>query len=246
MNARKVALVTGAASGIGYACATRMAKAGFDIIINYCDNLEGASRCADEVAKIGADCIIIKADVSKEQEVKEMFKTINKKWGRVDAIINNAGIFKSGYLFRQQKEDLNRLIEINTLGCVWVSKIGMKYMIPKRYGKIVNISSISAITGMEGESAYSLTKGAINAFSLAIAKEAANYKINVNVIAPGYIKTKITDRMPDTEREKAISKLPIGHFGEPEDVAELACFLASDAAKYIVGQIIAIDGGYSA
>lgn len=246
MNVKKVALVTGAASGIGYACAIRMAKAGFDVAINCYENMEGASSCANEIAQLGCDYVIIKADVSKEDEVKKMFKIIVDKWGRVDAIINNAGIFKASYLFKQQKESLDRLIEINSLGCVWVSKIGMKYMIPQRYGKIVNISSISAITGMVGESAYSLTKGAINAFSKAISKEAASYGINVNVIAPGYIKTNITDRMPDDERQKAIARLPIGHFGEPGDVAELACFLASDCSKYIVGQVIAIDGGYSA
>jgi 3-oxoacyl-[acyl-carrier protein] reductase len=244
MESKKVALVTGASRGIGRACAIRLAMDGYDLIINYCNSEDAAKSCASEIEKLGRTVMIFKADVANENEVKDMYKAAIERFGKIDVLINNAGIFNNSYFIRQKESALNKMIETNIKGCVWCSKIALKYMMNNKQGKIINISSVSSLKGLPGESGYSLTKGAINALTRTMAKEAANYGVIVNAIAPGFIETNMTASMPESEKIKTLEDLPVKRFGKSEEVAELACFLASGKADYIVGQIISIDGGY--
>lgn len=242
---KRTALVTGAASGIGRACALSLAKDGYDIVINYNKSEDDAKQLADEIENLSREVLLYKADISIEEEVGQMFKESIYKFGSIDALINNSGIFNNSIFIRHKNNSVDEMIDTNIKGCIFCSKIAAKYMISQKNGKIINISSISSFKALSGQSIYSLTKGAINSLTKAMAKELAPFGIQVNAIAPGFIDTKMTQALPDKERDKVIENMPSGRFGQTSEVADLVSFLASSKSDYIVGQVITVDGGFS-
>lgn len=240
----KVALVTGATRGIGKAIALKLFKEGANVVVNgtkieqdFYQNLTVMKSKKNEIIKI-------KADVTQIKEVEKMTREIIQKFGKIDILINNAGIVKDSLLIRMKEEDWDAVINTNLKGTFNCTKILSKYMIKQNTGgKIVNISSIIGITGNIGQANYAASKAGIIGLTKAIAKELAPKKINVNAIAPGYIDTDMTRQLPEKIRINLQEKIPLRRLGTVEDVAQVAYFLVSEAASYITGQVIIVDGG---
>lgn len=240
----KVAIVTGASQGIGKAIALKLAKA--DAIAVLCSRrLELISAVADEIkVKCGHDQVIAhKVDVSKRDEVEAMVSSTIERLGRIDILINNAGIVKDSLIIRMSDSDWNDVISVNLTGSYNGMRAVSPHMVKQRSGRIINISSISGVYGNAGQTNYSASKAGIIGMTKAIAKELGRRGITANVIAPGFIDTEMTASISEEQRLKIIETIPLRRFGSVEDVAEVAVFLASDAAGYINGQVIQVDGG---
>jgi 3-oxoacyl-[acyl-carrier protein] reductase len=238
----KVALITGGARGIGREIALRFAKEGVDIAI--CDvNLEQAEETAEEIRKLDRECLAFKTDVTESEQVQVMVDKILDKFSKLDILINNAGITRDNLILRMSEEDWDKVIAVNLKGTFVCSKVVSKVMLKQRFGKIVNIASIIGIMGNAGQANYAASKAGIIGLTKSVAKELAPRGICVNAIAPGFIKTEMTAKLPDEVRNKMLSAIPLGRFGEPKDVADLALFLSSESSSYITGQVIQIDGG---
>jgi 3-oxoacyl-[acyl-carrier protein] reductase len=240
----KVAIVTGASQGIGKAMALKLAEA--DAIAVICSRrLELISAVADEIkAKYGHDRVIAhKVDVSKRDEIEVMVSSTIERLGRVDILINNAGIVKDSLIIRMSDSDWDNVISVNLTGSYNGIRAVSPHMIKQRSGRIINISSISGVYGNAGQTNYSASKAGIIGMTKAIAKELGRRGITANVIAPGFIDTEMTASISEEQRLKIIEAIPLRRFGSVEDVAEVAVFLASDAAGYINGQVIQVDGG---
>ena len=242
-NANKVAVVTGSSRGIGRAIATKLAKRGISVVINNDKDTQEGLDVMNEIKNIGQDGIYIQADVSDLTQVEKMIEKVVNEFGRIDILINNAGITRDGFLENMDRDDWNSVLSVNLTGTFNCTKSATKYMKKQGGGKIVNISSISAETGNIGQSNYSAAKGGIISFTKTVAKEYAKYGITVNAVAPGFIKTKMLETVPEKVMQKIIGQIPLGRLGEPDDVAAVVCFLVSDDATYITGQLININGG---
>ena len=239
----KVALVTGSSRGIGRAIAIELAKRGVSVVINDDKNIQEGLEVTNEIKKMGQDGIYIQADVSDLSQVDKMAeKTINE-FGRIDILINNAGITRDSLLENMDIDDWNEVISVNLTSVFNCTKSVIKYMQKQGGGKIINISSISAEIGNIGQSNYSAAKGGVISFTKTIAKEYARKGIIANVVAPGFIKTKMLETIPETVMQKILNQIPLRRLGDPEEVAKLICFLVSDDANYITGQVININGG---
>jgi 3-oxoacyl-[acyl-carrier protein] reductase len=241
--AGKVALITGASRGIGRACAIKMAELGADIVVNYSSNKALAEEVVRRVTNIGQRAIAIQADVSKRQDVEAMVESTINAFGSIDILINNAGITRDTLLVRMKEEDWNKVIDINLKSVFLTTKAVSKYMMKKRLGRIINISSIVGIAGNAGQANYAASKAGIIGFSKSVAKELAQRNVLVNVIAPGFIETDMTDVLSEQQREAILSAVPLKRYGKPEDIANLAVFLASEESAYLTGQVIYVDGG---
>ena len=246
----KVALVTGAGSqiGMGKAIALALAKQGCDIIVTDID-LDGAEKTGEEVRALGKKAVVVKANVLKNAEVNAMVQSGIKELGRIDILVNAAGgTTFSGFLAEADLADIEHEINLNLMGTVYCTKSVLPGMTAQKFGKIVNISSNTARTGMPGGSGYSAAKSGVVGFTRAIAGEGIGAGINVNAIAPSYFTTELTSALrEDEERSTALlSRLPAGRFGEPEDLKGAVVFLASDAANYVHGTILPVDGGWLA
>lgn len=235
----KVALVTGGATGIGAAIARRFTQDSIRVAVCDVDKKTGE----DAVAQMGANARFYELDIADEPQVTRTVERIIDDWGRIDILVNNAGITNDKLLIRMSREDWDRVLEVNLTGTFLMTKATAKYMMKQRYGRIVNISSVIGITGNFGQSNYAASKAGIIAFTKSCAKELASRNINVNAIAPGFIKTRMTDAIPDEIKQNYLKLIPLNRFGEPNDVAELVVFLSSDQAAYITGQTICVDGG---
>ncbi|HZJ83257.1 MAG TPA: 3-oxoacyl-[acyl-carrier-protein] reductase [Clostridia bacterium] len=239
----RVALVTGASRGIGRAIAIQLGQLGARIAVNY----SSSSQAADDVVKTiednGGKAIALSADVSHAQAVDEMMGKIIEKWGTLDILVNNAGVTRDGLLMRMKEEDWDKVMDINLKGVFNCTKAASRVMMRKRKGKIINISSVTGIAGNAGQSNYGAAKAGIIGFSKSIAKELAPRNIQINVIAPGFIHTDMTDVLPEGVKDDILSSIPLKRYGSPEDVAYLAAFLACDYSSYITGQVINVDGG---
>ena len=242
-NANKVAVVTGSSRGIGRAIATKLAKRGISVVINNDKDPQEGLDVMNEIKNMGQDGIYIQADVSDLTQVEKMIEKVVNEFGRIDILVNNAGITRDGFLENMDRDDWNSVLSVNLTGTFNCTKSVTKYMKKQGGGKIVNISSISAETGNIGQSNYSAAKGGIISFTKTVAKEYAKYGITVNAVAPGFIKTKMLETVPEKVMQKIIGQIPLGRLGETDDVAALVCFLASDDANYITGQLININGG---
>lgn len=242
-NEKAMALVTGASHGIGRAIAIDLAANGFHVIINYSSSQQAADEVAEHIGKANGSCAVIKADVSNNDEVSAMFKQIKKTYGQLNVLVNNAGIIADGYFLMMGKDAFDKVMNVNLGGCFNCTQHALRMMTAKKSGAIVNIASTSGIAGQEGQANYSASKGAIIAFSKTIAKEYAKYNIRVNVVAPGFINTKMTESNKDMLLSKYGDFIPLKTFGEPEDIAYATTFLASQKAKYITGKVLTIDGG---
>jgi 3-oxoacyl-[acyl-carrier protein] reductase len=239
----KVALVTGASSGIGRNIAVELVKSGAIIAVNYNRNEEGAVETLRLIKETGGYGIIVKGDVSSYETAKNMIDQVVNKLGSIDILVNNAGISKIGLFIDMNETDWDELIDIDIKGVINCSHYVLKHMLKQKRGSIINISSIWGNIGASCEVVYSATKGAVNSFTKALAKELGPSNIRVNAIAPGVIDTEMNAWLSEDERQSLIQEIPMMKFGTGEDVGKLAVFLASDSSKYITGQIITLDGG---
>ncbi len=238
----KVVLVTGSGRGIGKVIALSFAKLGAKLAL--CDvNEETLKETVSEIESIGSEAVYSLANVVSGKEVEEMVDKVIDKWGQVDVLINNAGITRDGLLLRMKEEDWDAVLSVNLKGTFNVTKSALKYMMKKRSGRIVNIASVIGVMGNAGQANYAASKGGVIAFTKSVAKESASRGITANAIAPGFIKTKMTEVLSDDVKEKLTQLIPLKRLGEPRDVANACVFLASDMASYITGQVILVDGG---
>jgi len=239
----KVALVTGASRGIGRAIAIYLAELGASVAINYANNEEKALDVAETIHKAGGRAILVHGDVSRASDVEAMINKIVDEWGTIDILVNNAGINRDSLLMRMKEEDWDRVLDINLKGVYNCTKAVSRIMIKKRQGKIINISSVVGVVGNAGQANYAAAKAGIIGFSKSIAKELAARNIQVNIVAPGFIETDMTNALSDNIKNSLLSQIPIGRYGRPEEVAYIVGFLASDLSNYITGQVIHVDGG---
>ena len=239
----KVALVTGSSRGIGRAIAIELAKNGIDIVVNNSINPQEGLEVVEEIKKIGQRAIYIQAEVSNPDQVEDMIKRMIKEFGRIDILVNNAGIIMDKKLENMDIDRWNKVISVNLTGTFNCTKAVIKYMKKQGGGKIINISSVVGEIGNFGQSNYAASKGGVIAFTKTVAKEYAKNEIIVNAIAPGFIKTNMIVGIPEGIMQKILEQIPLGRLGEPEEVAKLVCFLVSDDANYITGQVVNINGG---
>lgn len=238
----RVSIITGGARGIGKEIALTFAREGSAICI--CDINEPAiDETTRELASIGRQAIGLKVDVTNSSEVADMVQKVLDKFAKIDILINNAGITRDNLLLRMKEEEWDAVLGVNLKGTFNCTKAVSKVMIKQRYGKIVNIASIIGLMGNPGQANYAASKGGIISFTKSIAKELASRNINVNAIAPGFIQTEMTAKLPQDLRESMLKMIPLNRFGEPSDVANLALFLVSENSQYITGHVIQIDGG---
>jgi len=243
MEERKVALITGAARGIGKAVAIKYAKNGYDIALNYVSDNTNIEELKREIGQYGANILFVKADVSKENEVKEMVDKVNENFGRIDVLVNNAGINKDMLLMRMKEEDFDKVINVNLKGTFLVTKAVIPYMMKKREGRIINVSSVVGISGNAGQANYAASKAGIIGFTKSIAKEVASRNIRANCVAPGFIATDMTECLSEEIKNNINNQIPMKRMGTPEDIANVIYFLGSEESSYITGQVINIDGG---
>lgn len=239
----KIALVTGGSRGIGREIALKLSKEGSHIAFFYTSNEEKAREVVKELESNGVKAMALKVDVSVESEVVEAVKLVEKDFGTIDILVNNAGITRDNLLIRMSEKDWEDVLDINLKGAFLTTKAVVRKMMKKRYGKIINISSIVGVKGNIGQSNYSASKAGIIGFTKSMAQELAARGIRVNAIAPGFIETDMTDVLSSDVKEEMLKNIPLGALGKPEDIANLVVFLASSKADYITGQVINIDGG---
>lgn len=239
----KVALVTGASRGLGRAIALKLASLGSKVAVNYVSHEEEAKKAASEIESRGGEALLVKASVADASAVKAMFKEITGKWGRIDILVNNAGITRDNLLMRMSDEAWDEVLNTNLRGAYLCSKAALRSMTGQSWGRIVNISSLAGIVGNAGQANYSAAKAGLIAFTKSIAREVGSLNITVNAIAPGFIVTDMTDKLPQETKDFILTRIPLKRFGKPEDVAEVVAFLASERASYITAQVIAVDGG---
>ena len=240
---KKTVLITGASHGIGKATAILFAKHNYNVIINYNTSEDEAKKIEVDLIKQGANALAIKADVSNQDEVKEMFGVINDTFGDIHVLINNAGISSQNLFTDVAEEEWDKIFDVNIKGIFNCTQLALKSMIKNHFGKIINISSIWGLTGASCEVAYSATKAAVIGFTKALAKEVGPCNINVNAVAPGVIDTQMNKNMSVEIMCDLKEQTPLGVIGTGEDVAQTILFLASDNSKFITGQVISPNGG---
>jgi len=237
----KVAVVTGSGRGIGKAIALRLSEAGAIVVIN--DVSDAAAATAEEIKTAGRQSLFVKTDVSSSSEVNQMMEKIVSFYGKIDILVNNAGITRDQITLRMTDEEWDAVININLRSAFYCTRAVLKYMMKQRWGRIINISSISGIMGNPGQINYCAAKAGLIGITRTVAKEMASRQITVNAIAPGFIETDMTQKIPDKIKEECMRRIPQGGFGTPRDVAEAVTFFASNEAKYITGQVLCVDGG---
>ena len=242
MDNKKIAVVTGASRGIGKEIAVSLAKEAY-VIVNYNGSEDRAAQVVREIKENGGDAEAVKCNVASFKECGEFIDDIVDRFGKIDILVNNAGINKDGLILSMSEEDFDSVINTNLKGTFNCIKFVSKSMIKKRYGKIINISSVSGVAGNVGQANYAASKAGIIGLTKSAAKELARRNITVNAVAPGFIMTEMTDVLSNGVKESILSQIPLKRFGKPEDVAEMVAFLASDKSNYITGQVINLDGG---
>lgn len=238
----QVAIITGAGGGIGAAIAHALAQAGANVVIN--DVVEEAARkVADEVAEHGVETMVSTADITDGDEVQAMVDEVMERFGRIDILVNNAGITRDGLLVRMDEQQWDLVLDVNLKGAFLCTKAVARPMMKARYGRIINMASVSGVSGNVGQANYSASKGGLIALTKTTAKELAGRNITCNALAPGFIETAMTRALPEEARNAWLDNIPLGRPGTPEDVAQAVLFLAGPGASYITGQVLNIDGG---
>jgi 3-oxoacyl-[acyl-carrier protein] reductase len=240
---KKVALVTGASRGLGRAIAVKLAAPGTKVAVNYHSDDDGANKTAREIERNGGEAKLFKVDVADAAGVRQMTRQIVNDWGGIDILVNNAGIVRDALLLRMPDDAWDDVINTDLRGPYLCTKYALRSMMERGWGRIINVASLAGVAGNAGQANYSAAKGGLIAFTRATAREVGPRHITVNAIAPGFIVTEMTDKLPQETRDAILARIPLGRFGRAEDVAELAAFLASDGAGYITAQVISIDGG---
>lgn len=235
----QVAFVTGATAGIGKAIAETFAKAGAHVIALGTNIERGQALEKEGNGKI----TFMQVDVSNKEQVEKAIEDTLAKFQKIDVLVNNAGITRDGLLMRMSDEDWEKVIDVNMTSCFYTCRACMRSFMKAKRGKVINVSSVVGLMGNAGQTNYAASKGALISFSKSLAKEVASRNITVNCIAPGYIDTSMTEKIPEAKRQEAISHIPLARMGKPEDIAEACLFLASSAADYITGQVLVVDGG---
>ena len=239
----RVALVTGASRGLGRAIAVRLAASGAKVAVNYLSSDEDAHSVAGEIERQGGKAMLVKADIADSAAVKAMTREIIENWEKIDILVNNAGIVRDNLLPRMPDEAWDEVINTNLRGAYLCTKLALRSMMERYWGRIINITSLAGLIGNPGQANYSAAKGGLIAFTKSVAREVGSRNITVNAIAPGFITTDMTDKLPQEAKKAILSRIPLKRYGTPDDVAELAAFLASERASYITAQVICIDGG---
>ena len=243
MEEKQVVFVTGGSRGIGKAIALKYAENGYNIVINYVSEKTDVNELKNQFEKYGIESLIVKADVSKAEEVENVVKQAIKKFGRIDVLVNNAGITRDTLLMRMKEEDFDKVIEINLKGTFLVTKVVTPYMMKKRNGRIINLASVVGVTGNAGQSNYSASKAGIIGFTKSVAKELASRNIRANAVAPGFINTDMTSVLSDDVKANINAQIPMKRMGTAREIANVVYFLGSEESSYITGQVINIDGG---
>lgn len=244
-NENKVALVTGASRGIGRACALKLAECGYDVAVNYNSNEAKALEVVSAIEEKGRRAIAVRADTADLKAVQNMFREVHKTFGRLDVLVNNAGVVDDAYLLMINEDSLSRSLDINIKGYFHCAQQAALKMMSKKQGKIINISSVSSVLAVEGQGVYSATKGAVNSMTATLAKELAPRGITVNAVAPGFIETEMIDAIPEDKKEEYLKAVPMHKFGTAADVANVVASLCSESFAYMTGQVVMLDGGLS-
>jgi len=243
----KVSLVTGASRGIGRAIALKLASLGSSVAVNYvaieASNKADADNVVESVIRLGGEAMSVEADIRNGAAVKAMVEQVTDKWGKIDILVNNAGINRDTLLLRMSDDAWDDVINTNLRGAYLCTKFAVRHMMRQEWGRIISISSVVGRVGNAGQSNYAAAKGGIIAFTKSIAREMGSRNITANAVAPGFIVTEMTNKLPPERRESMLAMIPLQRLGQPEDVAEQVGFLATEGAGYITGQVITIDGG---
>jgi 3-oxoacyl-[acyl-carrier protein] reductase len=239
----RVAIVTGGGRGIGRAVALRLAAEGANVAISYRSNDDAAQETAEAVREAGVECEVFKGDVASPEDVQVLFEGVTDAFGRLDILVNNAGLTRDNLMLRMKEEEFDEVLRTNLGGTYLCTRAALRPMIRARWGRIVNVSSVVGLVGNAGQANYAASKAGIIGFTKSVAREVAQRGITANAVAPGYVETELTGRLPENVKEAIRTQVPMGRFGEAEEVAEVVTFLAGEGAGYVTGQTIAVDGG---
>ncbi len=239
----KSALVTGASGGIGGAIAAALADAGAAVALNYSRNAARAEEAVEKIVASGGSAFAVQADVTDPDAVDAMIAQVTERFGRLDILVNNSGVTRDGLLMRMKEEEWDTVLDINLKGAFLCARSAVKGMMKRRSGRIINITSVVGVIGNAGQTNYCASKAGLIGFTKALAKEVGSRGITVNAIAPGFIATEMTANLPQEAGDRIKASIPLGTFGDPADVAAAVAFLASDAAQYITGHTLHVDGG---
>ena len=238
----KVALVTGASRGIGAAIAKRLATDGFRVVVNYAGSTDKAEAVVREIKEAGGEALAIQANVAEADAVKQMIKQTIDAFGQLDCVVNNAGITRDGLLMRMKEADFDAVVDTNLKGAFLVTQAATRSLL-KTSGRIINIASVVGISGNPGQANYVAAKAGLIGLTKSVARELASKGVTVNAICPGFIETDMTDELTEEQRNLSLGQIPLKRFGQTDDIASLVSFIASDEARYITGQTLAVDGG---
>ena len=241
--AGRVALVTGASRGIGRATALTLAECGAAVIVNYRGQAEAAARVVQEIEAQGGRATAVQADVSNGSDIDRLVKATTEAYGSLDILVNNAGIARDNLLMRMKDDEWDTVLNTNLRGAYLLTKAVLRPMMRARWGRIITVSSVIGLMGNAGQANYAAAKAGLIGFTKSVAREMASRAITANVVAPGFVETDITAGLSDTIKETALAAIPLGRWAQPDEIAKVIAFLASDAAGYVTGQTLAVDGG---
>ena len=243
MEQRRAAVVTGGSRGIGRAVCLALAAEGYDLCVNYSGNAEAAAETVRLCEEAGVQAVAVQADVSTAEGAEGLMAAAVERFGRIDVLVNNAGVTRDGLLVRMSEEDFDRVVDTNLKGAFLCCRAAAKRMMRRRYGRIVNLSSVVGLRGNSGQANYAASKAGLIGLTKSLAKELATRNVTVNAVAPGFITTDMTDAMPEAARADTLNTIPAGRAGLPGEVAHAVAFLAAEESAYITGQVLSVDGG---
>ncbi|MBA3791230.1 MAG: 3-oxoacyl-[acyl-carrier-protein] reductase [Rubrobacter sp.] len=243
IEAGRVAVVTGGGRGIGRAIAIRLALEGADVAISYRSNDDAAEETVKLVREAGVRCETFRGDVASPEDVEVLFRGVDEAFGRVDILVNNAGVTRDNLMMRMKEEEFDEVLRTNLKGTYLCTRAVLRKMVRARWGRIVNVSSVVGLVGNAGQANYAASKAGLIGFTKSVAREVAQRGITANAVAPGYVETELTGSLPDKVKEQILAQVPMGRFGEPDEISEVVAFLAGEGAGYVTGQTITVDGG---